>query len=105
MTGRRYGGAPHPHRRLARGWLIILSAFTLLCLSIGSIPSTAQVGKNKSLDYPGLFKELSKFLKHYYLDLDRINARISRSATTTSYSSTVWPTESREDRHESSINP
>jgi len=46
-----------------------------LCLFLGSVPSTAQRGEEKALDYPGLFKELSRFLKHYYLDLDRINAR------------------------------
>jgi len=75
MVGRKYGRATHTQPRLARGWVIVLSAFVCVCLFLGGVPSTAQIGRDKAPDYPGLFKELSRFLKHYYLDLDRIDAR------------------------------
>ena len=60
---------------MARGWLILISAFVVLSTVLSGPPTAARNEKEDSPDFPGLFEEVARYLKLYYLDLDRINAR------------------------------
>jgi carboxyl-terminal processing protease len=74
-SGERPRGQTGRRGALARGWLILISAFVVLTALLSGPPTAARNAKEDAPDFPGLFEEVARYLKLYYLDLDRINAR------------------------------
>lgn len=61
--------------KTVRGWLIVFVAALALGLILGEIPSSAETEKRRAPDFPQLFSDVARYLKHYYLDLERINPK------------------------------
>lgn len=69
---------PTDTNRLLRGWLLLLAACVGLTFLINGPPTTplSAADEDEDADYPEVFHDVSRYLKRYYLDLDRLDARL-----------------------------